>query len=549
MQAPHISSMTTRWETTRWERRAGRAIQVAVGAALVVVGVAVVATPLMSWLRYDRSTVAVVTVVLLALTVGSVALLARRRTGVPQHNPRREVVVACAFAAAASAVCAIIAASLVYRSSWDVRAVEMASAADPVPAYLTRYFGFYPNNIPLLAVARVVRSTSEATGLSYAGTFVLLNGLCLAITLISVYAVGRLLGSHRAGMVAQVLTVLLVGLSPWTIVPYTDYLAMPAPIAATALLLLAHRETRPWARWVLVAVAVVLTGVGIAIKPTVAVLVVAVAVVGLLAQLRRPRLRPLLASVLIGTVCLGGVLGVAKVGGRAAASVSGLHRTDLARTPAVTPLTFAAGGLIEGRSGESASYGIYNAAWAKELLGLPPEEMNRRSRRLIGDQLRAYGVARTVRFEWDKARFNWGDGMFWAWGEGHDRFRPVLASTPLTPTVKTWNHPTGAHFDTRTDLTNAVWFAVLIVAGLGLVSSRYRRGVTVLALCTLGIALFTLVFQGRSRYLFVFVPVVITLAALGTHELDRLARELWVRRSQALPVEPTPEPEPVAVAA
>ena len=54
---------------------------------------------------------------------------------------------------------------------------------------------------------------------------------------------------------------------------------------------------------------------------------------------------------------------------------------------------------------------------------------------------------------------------------------------------------------------------MLIVAGIGLLRAPYRRDVLLLALSVLGIAAFTMVFQGRSRYLFAFVPLVVVLAA------------------------------------
>ena len=50
----------------------------------------------------------------------------------------------------------------------------------------------------------------------------------------------------------------------------------------------------------------------------------------------------------------------------------------------------------------------------------------------------------------------------------------------------------------------------------------YRREVVLLAVTVLGIAAFTLLFQGRARYLLAFVPVVVALAGM-VHRL-RLPR-------------------------
>jgi predicted membrane channel-forming protein YqfA (hemolysin III family) len=55
---------------------------------------------------------------------------------------------------------------------------------------------------------------------------------------------------------------------------------------------------------------------------------------------------------------------------------------------------------------------------------------------------------------------------------------------------------------------------VLLVAGTGLLRVPYRREIVLLAVTVLGIAAFTLLFQGRARYLFAFVPIVAALAGM-----------------------------------
>jgi len=73
----------------------------------------------------------------------------------------------------------------------------------------------------------------------------------------------------------------------------------------------------------------------------------------------------------------------------------------------------------------------------------------------------------------------------------------------------------GQWYQLRANLTQGLWLAVLLVAGLGLLrTAPVRRETLILAVTVLGIAAFTLAFQGRSRYLFAFVPVIVSLAAM-----------------------------------
>ena len=74
---------------------------------------------------------------------------------------------------------------------------------------------------------------------------------------------------------------------------------------------------------------------------------------------------------------------------------------------------------------------------------------------------------------------------------------------------------------------------MLLVTGLGALRARApTRDQVLVALTVLGIALFTLLFQGRSRYLLTFVPLVVALGAMVRQRpLHWLARARRVSRS------------------
>jgi hypothetical protein len=119
--------------------------------------------------------------------------------------------------------------------------------------------------------------------------------------------------------------------------------------------------------------------------------------------------------------------------------------------------------------------------------------------------------------------------MFWAWGEGPDSLPGTLApATGLTGVVHELNGFHGSWYSFRADVTQALWLAVLLVGGLGLLRAPYRRETLLLAVSVLGIAAFTLVLQGRSRYLFAFVPLVVALAATVHSSLPLRGRHAHV---------------------
>jgi hypothetical protein len=276
--------------------------------------------------------------------------------------------------------------------------------------------------------------------------------------------------------------------------------------------------------WVLAVAAV---SVAYTIKTTPVVIVIAAvltAVIGIfdhdLAPARRAGVVTACAASMVAFVALG--LGLAA----AATSVSGV---DSARIdPDVTPpvVWWVALGADEQRSPTGfVSYGAYSREMVDALSGRGPDEMREYAVGFLGDRWAERGLGGMLAFYGNKAAWNWGDGMFWAWGEGPDSRPGTLEpATGVTGIVHDVNGFHGSGYVLRADLTQALWLALLLVAGVGLLRAPYRRESLLLALSVLGIAAFTLVLQGRSRYLFAFVPLVVALAATVHGSLPRPGR-------------------------
>ena len=134
----------------------------------------------------------------------------------------------------------------------------------------------------------------------------------------------------------------------------------------------------------------------------------------------------------------------------------------------------------------------------------------------IQERWASRGLVGTARFYANKAAWNWGDGMFWAWGEGQDaRPERLPPGDGLVGLCETSTGRTAGGTPSAATSPRRVWVALLFVAGLGAVLTRRPRPeVLLVALSVLGVLAFTLLFQGRSRYLFTFVPVVVAMAAM-----------------------------------
>jgi hypothetical protein len=346
-----------------------------------------------------------------------------------------------------------------------------------------------------------------------------------------------------AALVAQLLVLGLVGLSPWVSVVYTDLYAMPFTVGALALVVAAWQR-----RWGARAAVLGILGLASAaaayvVKTTPVVLVVAIVVCLLLAVGasasdrevgldRRRGNRQRAGAVASAVAALAVFLGASAVLTGAAGVASGV---DLSRVrEGVSPplLWWVANGMDVkvDRGNGHVSYGSYSQPMVDAIEGRDQVQMRDYSRSYIETRWQERGLSGTAAFYADKAVWNWGDGMFWAWGEGLDARPGVYRGRgPVTTALAEVNGLHGTLYPLRADLTEGLWLALLLGAGVGLLRAPFRRDVLLLALSVLGIGLFTLLFQGRSRYLFVFVPVVVALAGSVRPSLPLVGATGWRR--------------------
>lgn len=499
------------------ESPVGRALLRLTGVSLVAVALVAVAVPRRVSVDY-RWQVVVPSVLVF------VAMAAFVRVPSVLKNRWLPVVVAVAGAA----VSAFFAMQTRYRYGWDAGAVmSMARslhAGRPLSQHDLDYLSLFPNNLPLLAIDRLGADIAAPLGLAPDAVLIAAAGVGVAVTLYAVHLIVRPLAGPGPALGAQLVTLLLAGLSPWMSVPYTDVLSMPFVVGGAALAARALAPGRPRARAGLWALSMTALAVAYVVKTTPVVVVVAAAITAAVAafdgqqRVRRP-FAPLAACA------TGLVLFLALAAGLQAASpaVAGLGRDSLRPDASPTLLWWVANGSAKVVSSTgTVTYGAYVRAMVDAVDGRTPEEMNDYARGYLADRWRERGLTGSAQFYADKLAWNWGDGMFSAWGEGGDSLPGRLApASGLTGAIHELNGFNGSGYQLRAELTQGLWLAVLLVAGVGLWRAPCRREVLLLALSVLGIAAFTLVFQGRARYLFAFVPLVMALAAVAHGSVPR----------------------------
>lgn len=497
------------------ENPVGRALLRLTGVALVLVAIVAVVAPRQPNISYDPRIV--VPVLVIALAFGCFG-----RVPAVLKNRWLPIVVAIF----GGGVAAGLGLALRYDFGWDARVMLEVARSIHAGRLLTagdyEYLSLYPNNFPLLAIDRFGVEVGAAFGLAPDAVLITLTGVCVAVTLYTAHLLVVPVAGRGPALVTQFVVLALVGASPWVSVPYTDVYAMPFIVGGLALATAALRRPGWKARIVLGGMSIAAIAVAYVIKTTPVVVIVAlvvVAVVRLADDWSIGRARVLIPSA-AGAVVAFLVLSTALTAGASTATGLDTNRLEPHAPPPV--VWWLANGMSEQvNAGGVAQYGTYRRDMVDAIRGRTPAEMREYAGTFIADRWEERGPIGMLAFYADKAAWNWGDGMFWAWGEGPDS-EPgrVVPQGPVSEAVNAVNGLHGRWYPIRTGFAQGLWLAVLLVAGLGLLHVPARRETLILAVTVLGIAAFTLAFQGRSRYLFAFVPVIVSLAAVVRTRMD-----------------------------
>src|SRR6478752_741217 len=308
-----------------------------------LLGVALVALvaprPVITPYRWPVVVVGVVALIVAALVVRLPGWL--RRGWVPP-----------AVAVGGGVVTAAVGLAGRYAYGWDARVVmDLARTLDS-GGQLTPggvgYLSLYPNNLPLLAIDQWGHAVARRAGLTADEVLIGLSAVCVAVTLYAVHDLVARVAGRGPALAAQLVTLVLVGTSPWVAVPYTDVYAMPFIVGAAALSARALAPGRRGVRIVLGGLSILSMSVAYALKTTPVVMVIAVAVAVLVAVFDSHQHLDRRAAGL--AACAAGLVvfsGLAVAVPSLAQSASGAHTARLRADASPTPLWWLANGSNE----------------------------------------------------------------------------------------------------------------------------------------------------------------------------------------------------------
>lgn len=475
------------------------------------------------------------------LAAGLVALgVVLARSGL-RLSARAQGIAWWGFVAACFAAQLVLAHAVLQFPPWDAAQIfEVAyhQAVAPEPRLFpigdqVAYFSLYPNNAFLVAVFALLFGALRSVGVTgidqYLWASVVVNCVALTGTLVLVRVVVRRLAPGVATIVSVVLGVVLIVVSPWLNVAYSDTLVMAFPIAMLALWLTWPDRPSPVSRVGLFALLGVLGAIGLAIKPPVLAMTIALLLVTARSGPagRRWNVR-------------GGIVAVAGLAIGFGLAHEGVAVFTTALFPgfgpgAAMPFTHY---MAMGATGD----GGFNADDFYRTFGTPEGDRRSAAFALWESRVRSMGPIGYPVFLAEKVLYALSDGSFFQDREGVGPYdRSYFFSDPLSSAVQSV-FPLGAPLHwALSSLWQAAWWLSVALCFVPLRRLRLPRpgSVAAMRLSVLFLFAYLCLSESRSRYVYHYLPIVLILAGLGAAAVVAEIAAFRARRASRLTKQPS----------
>lgn len=407
---------------------------------------------------------------------------------------------------------------------WDVGAIvyfAIDAAHSEIPLY-SDYLSVFSNNTFLFFIIYHLILVFQFIGVTdYWLGLTVFNILCINISLLSsILIIKRAYPSSDTIIIFFIISSLLLGLSPWVIIPYSDTISAPLVSLLVLFCILTSQAKTTVSRIVFASLCGVLFAIGWLIKGTIIAVVAALLAVLLLSVVHSRntvKFRHALSVIAAAVLCFALSLGLFEL---YTENQNIMERDRSIRAPMTYTIAM---GLVELDSGRTrSSYGVWN--WDVHNLRYgTTEEQNERFIQFIRERLQYLGVGGYASFLVNKARWITSEGFFFWHMEGRICLHEGDTARNF---IRDLFCPSGRHFSFWRHAVNGLWIVVLSGCFFGILFPCFKgfRSSTkkkkfdadlFIRLCSFMIIIVILFTEGRSRYLISFLPIFCIVSARG----------------------------------
>ncbi len=389
---------------------------------------------------------------------------------------------------------------------WDAGMVINAAFGN-MPEEAGAYLSIYPNNLFLVYIYRCI---FRIFSVSFENRFLagaLLNLVFMNVTLALLYSLSKRFLGERGRLFTLFYFVLLIGSSPWIIIPYSDLASMPFVTGIVLFyfkIIENSKEQFPGYLTLLISLGLgILLFTGFKIKPTVVIAFIAVCIIYALFHYHKKSVLVILAGGFFTFVLFAFLW-----------NCFAKYQKDfiIDENRSVSYSHYLMLGLND-------NYGCYTEEdIAITLSAETKKEKQEKNFEVIRERLQNMGIAGLAVRQWKKLCRIHSEGNFFFGGEGGMNFLNFDLSRQSF--LRNVFYINGKYYACYKYFVQGIWLALCLFIGLNVFEVR-KGGKEVKAehamifLIILGIILFNLLFEARSRYLISFLPFYVMAAARG----------------------------------
>lgn len=390
------------------------------------------------------------------------------------------------------------------------------------------YYSNYPNNLLLTWFFAAILFITKPLHLGIYDFFAIIvvqSAFCVLTFLMLYQLCIKLWKRYDLAYFACCIYLILIGLSPWVSIPYSDSWALLFPV-----LLLELRYCLDWKgklsrKWFWITFVAYL---GFRIKPQVFFAFMAIVLVDgfMLWRLQRQKqsVKPFVIRYLIPALC----------GFLVSASVSFVLVKSTRVHRDTTQTIGAAHYLMLGMNQNTIGHYCDEDLMFSRSFETPSARFAGNMKE-VGRRVREMGTGGFGKLMCEKMLANYQDGTF-AWGKEGWFYKTVFPekNRHLSPFMRNlyYNRQMqGAYYPWWCSFATAIWLGVLLFAFLA-TFGRWNNPLKVIAISIIILTLYELLFEARARYLYAYVPFYIVMAVQGAETMvERLSN--WRRKKMA----------------
>ena len=410
-----------------------------------------------------------------------------------------------------------------FNSGWDPGTILNASIGvfkNKSELINLAYFSYFPNNLMIVWLFSHIYKLAQFFGyLNFEYSVVFFQCIIDVVVLWLVYKIViNYTHNYKVAMLSYFLAYFFVGISPWYIVTYSDAVGILFPVGIIRLYQIQKNDLSNLKRIIIQMLIGFVSILGYHIKPQIFILFIAIVLFEFCAIFNnnfRINLKSFvskLISFLIGIALFSLVYNIY--------IVPSLH-LQLNVESKIGWQHFVMMGLNEENDGAFLA-SDYSISFNIKTIN----ERNKDNLREAENRIKHYGFGGLINHLNRKQFVNYGDGTF-AWGAEGNFFAgdPKWAHNSSSNFVRSFIKPEGKNYRFFLSSKQILWNLILFFL-LFVFLFFYKGGIDeslslIMIISIIGLTLFELIFEARSRYLFCYAPIYVILCIQGMQGLHK----------------------------